>query len=597
MSTDDGNAKSRSELYRQSMIGDIDDCNSPIWNAAVRSKSARIPHLLSPGSSENMSDESMSSPPRQVQEVNTVHDDDDIEHGPPPALPPQVQEVNTVLDDDDLEYGPPPALAAVSFEDDTNDIDTPTTVPITPSPPARSRTNASTSSKPSLTINTCDTWEEHPGKKSKSETYQLETPSTVATTPTSPSDSVYTIEHKHTYKKSRQSKAIAFSKPMIGIAGVVAVALTGGSAFLLSEWFTIPGLNAQIEALQAQVDRLTVQVDRLEDENDRFEELNDRLEEENSIFASEIVKFNNTNALYAELNVELAELTDDNEHLNYMLNASNVRYEELNQELSQTKDDLNRHVDALSVENSKLSGTVASYKEQNTVLTGQVDRLEAINDDMAVQMEILNNSVANLSRENDRLSDLNDDLRVIVTFLDETAGSLKETYDDVTKFLANQITAGRAIWTTTTKNIYRARTNNMVCDIQTRFSGSEFVADATLPIGETNFPEVMNYVDENFLSELCLKKDDFESFLAKSVGAEPSVIQTSIALSDLVKAMMRFNLLVMDYYFPRDAARAGTGDALNMTDWSSANYQCENLPQEKRFVWPAITQQPKSDSP
>mmetsp|Transcript_10444 Transcript_10444/g.23423 ORF Transcript_10444/g.23423 Transcript_10444/m.23423 type:complete len:610 (+) Transcript_10444:238-2067(+) len=608
MNTDDGksnNTRSRAELYRQSTIVDAgESANSPIWNAAVRSKSARIPHLLSPGSSENISEESISP---TSQRLNT--EDTTTTMAYPPPTTHQLQEdktdgmiessYNETYDDDDIEQGPP-ALAAISFEDSVDVDSLPKTMTMmqkpttTPSPPARSRPN-----KPSLTINTRDVWEEHPGKKSRSETYQLDTPSTAATTPTSPTDSVYTIEHKHVYKKSKQSKALAFSKPMVGIAGIIVVALTGGGAFLLSEWFTIPGLNAQIEELTAQVDRLTLQVDRLEDENDRFEQLNDRLEEENSVFASEIVKFNNTNALYAELNVELAELTDDNERLNYMLDASNVKYQQLNQELSQTKDSLNKQVNALSTENTKLSETVTAYTKQNKVLAGQVDRLETINGDMAEQMEGLNNSVANLSRENGRLSKLNDDLRVIVTFLDETAGSLKDSYEDVVRSIANQISAGRAIWTTTTKNIYRSRTNNMVCDIQSRFSGQPFIVDATLPIGEANYPEVMSYVDEHFLSELCLSRDEFELFLAESVGSEISDTDTlsNIALEDLVKAMMRFNSMVMDYYFPRDTSQVDSNTSLNMTDWSGANYQCENIPREKRFAWPAVTQQPKTTSP
>ena len=506
---------------------------------------------------------------------------------------------STDYEDDDVEQGPP-ALAALSFEDSVRvEVDTsPLTKQqqqqqqqqqqIAPSLPA-----CSLPKKPSLTINTRDVWEEHACKKTKRESYELGSPSTVATTPLSPTDSVYTIEHKHVYKKSKRSKALAFSKPLVGIAGIIVVALTGGSAFLLSEWFTIPGLNAQIEELTAQVDRLTMQVNRLEEENSRFEHLNDRLEEENFIFASEIVKFNNTNALYADLNVELAELTDDNQRLNYMLNESNIKYQELNQELSNTKDELNKQVNALSNENTKLSGTVSAYTEQNKVLTGQVDRLETINTDMALQMESLNTTVASLSRENGRLSKLNDDLRIIVTFLDETAGSLKESYEDVVNSLANQITAGRAIWTTMTQNIYRERTNNMVCDIQSRFSGQPFVVDATLPIGEINYPEVMSYVDEHFLSELCLSKDDFEVFLAQSVvGKLPN-----IAMGDLVKAMMRFNLMVMDYYFPTNTSQAGHGTSLKMTDWSGANYQCENLPEEKRFIWPPIPQQSTFDNP
>ena len=558
--------------------------NSPIWNATIgaarcsspEAEPYRVPHLLSPGSP------SQSSTSSEVVSIDAA----------PPTPEPTLHRIDNDNDDgsnynNDIELGTP----VVSFEEDVNNdygsnTATTTTIPIHTPPPR---------TKPSLTIKTCDVWEDHSGKKTssnKARTFHLDTPSTVATTPTSPSDSVYTIEQKHTYRRSKQSKAIAFSKPIIAVAGIVVVALTGGGAYLLSEWFTIPGLTAQIEELQTQVKLLTAQVDRLEEENIKFSQLNDRLEEENTVFASEIVKFNNTNALYAELNLELADITADNIRLNKMLNASNIRYQELNMQLDETTNDLQTQVNALSMENKRLDATVASYAKENLILGDNVDRLESTNEELAFKVQNLNSTAMILTRENNRLSLLNDDLKVIASFLNETTFTLKDSYDDVVAFLARQIDAGRAIWTKTTQNLYRARTNNMVCDIQSRFSGQPFVVDPTAAIGGTHYDEVIAYVEETILTELCIRRDQFEAFL---LGESTKVTSSDITLNDLVRSLTRYNMMVFDYYFPRDVSRVDNGKALGTDDWAAANYQCEELPMSKRFVWPGMAPQPKSE--
>ena len=370
------------------------------------------------------------------------------------------------------------------------------------------------------------------------------------------------------------------------------MALTGGGAYLLSEWFTIPGLTAQIEELQTQVKLLTAQVDRLEEENVKFSELNDRLEEENTVFASEIVKFNNTNALYAELNLELADVTADNIRLYDMLNASNVRYQELNLQLDETTNDLQTQVNTLSMVNKRLDATVASYAKENLILGEHVDRLESTNEELTFKVQNLNSTAMALARENNRLSLLNDDLEVVASFLNETTFTLKDSYDDVVTFLAQQIDAGRAIWTRTTENLYRARTNNMICDIQSRFSGQPFVVDPMAAIGGPHYDEVVAYVEETMLSELCVKRDHFEAFL---LHESTKVTSSDITLNDLVRSLMRYNMMVFDYYFPRDVSRVDSGEALGPDDWAAANYRCEELPMSKRFVWPVMAPQPKSE--
>jgi len=405
---------------------------------------------------------------------------------------------------------------------------------------------------------------------------QLDTPSTVAS---SPSDSVITFEHKHIYKRSKKSAALTLSKPLVGVACAVILALMGGGAFLLTDWFKIPILKAQIEDLTVQVDRLESQVNRLNEENEVFENLNENLQGQNDKFAAEIARFGNTNVLYAELNSELDSLNDRNQELIQMLSASNAKQAELKGELRETTDNLSAELNFLSEENERVTESSLLFKSQSEILSKEVERFSVANENLTAELKAMNSSFIDARKENDRLSVLNDDLRVIVTFLDETSGEIQSSYDDIANFLADQISAGQSIWTTSTQNIYRSRTNNLVCELQSRFSGKSFILDTKVPIGDENYIEVMNYFQEHFLSELCLDVDDFKTFL--------DMPPQEMSMNDLIRGTMRYKEEAMNYYFPKEDifTRSATDSrGLNMTDWAIAQYQCENLPLDKRFI-------------
>ena len=271
---------------------------------------------------------------------------------------------------------------------------------------------------------------------------QLDTPSTVAS---SPSDSVITFEHKHIYKRSKKSAALTLSKPLVGVACAVILALMGGGAFLLTDWFKIPILKAQIEDLTVQVDRLESQVNRLNEENEVFENLNENLQGQNDKFAAEIARFGNTNVLYAELNSELDSLNDRNQELIQMLSASNAKQAELKGELRETTDNLSAELNFLSEENERVTESSLLFKSQSEILSKEVERFSVANENLTAELKAMNSSFIDARKENDRLSVLNDDLRVIVTFLDETSGEIQSSYNDIANFLADQISAAAAL--------------------------------------------------------------------------------------------------------------------------------------------------------
>jgi len=418
--------------------------------------------------------------------------------------------------------------------------------------------------------------------------------STLATEPTTPRSTV-TIEHRHVNKTGRSStsRLLGMRKPIIALLGLYLVGITGASAFLAQQFLTIPGLNAQIEELgkevdrleeqvdrlEGEVDRLAEQVDRLEDANDRFEQLNDELEANNEEYSRQNDRLEASNSYYAELNGRLNISNNELELLNKALNASNAEYSRLNAELTKTTEELNEQVDVLQVVNSNLTDTLIEYVKLSDGLSNETDRLDRLNDDLADNLLNLNKTLSGVRQENNRLNFLIDDLTTVTSFLNETANTMEQTYEAIAEFLANQIVANRAILSETLHNTYRQQTSSWVTGFSIRFATEPFSSDGTVPIGSSAFPQVMDYVDKNVLSDLCLDASDFESFLALRVGSPPPSVNAT--LNDLIPAVMMYTSDALDYYFP-DAGEIG---GLTEADWSDSSFRCKRLPVEKKFLY------------
>jgi uncharacterized small protein (DUF1192 family)/cell division protein FtsB len=333
-------------------------------------------------------------------------------------------------------------------------------------------------------------------------------------------------------------------------------------------------LSSLVNQLEAQVAFLSSEIDRLSAELVNYGELNDALTlavdaltSQNEILVAANEELNTNNLRYEELNQQLAaslaELTTQNQVLADQL----ATYAELNEDLSATANQLAADVD-------RLEAAVDNLGEQNENLRLEVDQLEASVQDLSDTNANLDSSIVELTtqvdrlaNETDQLTTINNELDTIVSFLNETAGSLDQTYEAVTAFLSEQITAYRSIVLETLQNIYTQRLANWDCAYRDLFRLEDFVADENVAIDSANWPQVLAYVEERILSELCLSTVDFQTFLDNRYGDGISITTTRLIVS-----VHLYTMRAMNVYFP-DEGEVG----LTPADWASASYECANL--------------------
>ena len=440
--------------------------------------------------------------------------------------------------------------------------------------------------------------------KPKSTSPSIGSPSSVKTSPTMASEDSYdpprsqgptvvTIEHTVRQKKGEKLLKMLL-KPSVLAAGAVIFLLTGGAAFFFTRWLSIPGLNEQIERLQAEVAGLEIQVDELEIQVDRLGEEVDRL-------GSEVDRLAKENDRFARLNEDLETNVAAYEVENNRLNASLAEYKDLNSQLDSTvkqlllitglledqNSDLNAttlqlntttsqlgiQIDRLETVAANLTSSNRELKELNEGLLNQTMRLKTITEDLNETVTTLGGQVDILSVENKRLASLNADLTLVVTFLNDTAVGIQASYANITKFLAEQITAYRVLALETLQNLYMQRVSRWDCDFQSYFMTKPFATNRTLLIGQADYPDALEYVDERVLSELCLDLSDFERYLEDEYG--PSARVTT---NQLFNSISSYTTNALAYYFP-----SGDKSGLTNLDWSEAGFSCENLPADQQY--------------
>lgn len=470
--------------------------------------------------------------------------------------------------------------------------------------------------------------------KSKKRPTSLRSPSSVMTSPTMTSEesndstpssgpTVLTLEHRVKQKKSNKLLKMLL-KPSVLAAGAVILMLTGtfeqlcitpassywhdpntrthlnyvgGTAFFFTRWLSIPGLNEQIERLQAEVDGLELQVDELEEqvdrlglevdrlgdevdrlavENDRFAKLNEELESNVAAYVRENERLNESLAEYEELNSQLDSSVNQLRLINEQLAQQNDEYAGLNNELNSTiAGTLLPAINRLEIIANNLTASNRELRELNEGLSNETLRLMDLKDDLNETVTSLGNEVDNLSEENRRLASLNADLTLVVTFLNDTAVGIHGTYEDITEFLAEQITAHRVLALETLQNLYMQRISRWDCDFQSFFLTEPFATNRTIPIGKANYPRVMEYVDERVLSELCLDESDFERYMETDLLVSPE----RATMNQIVSRVSFYTTGALEYYFPSGDSDEG----VTSEDWSEAGFDCENLPVDKSY--------------
>jgi hypothetical protein len=163
----------------------------------------------------------------------------------------------------------------------------------------------------------------------------------------------------------------------------------------------------------------------------------------------------------------------------------------------------------------------------------------------------------------------------LVAFLDETSMNIDESFDAFTEYLAGQIASYRVLVLETLENLYRQRASFWDCDFREYFLVETFAVNRNSPVGASAYPEVIDYIEERVLSDLCLDTTDFELFLASEYVGSPQVWDASF--NQLQQAVGLYTDLAVQYYFSSELTDVSP-DA-----WAEAQYNCDNLSQEVRF--------------
>lgn len=250
---------------------------------------------------------------------------------------------------------------------------------------------------------------------------------------------------------------------------------------------------------------------------------------------------------------------------------------------------LTQQIKDLEAQVDRLNGQVDRLEAQVTRLEDQVDRLETSNELLETLNQHLNRTVdelqdvssslnqtvwelqglnQNLTLENDRLGRLNNELQSILLFLNETATNFDILYDDLVDTLAEQITANRVLVLQTLQNTYLQQVNAWDCAFRDIFRGESFVVEEDSAIGDSHLDSVLQYVEERVLSELCLDRNDFESFVIRRYTT------SNITTNELYQAVALYTNAALDYFFPDPGEEGGLTDQ----DWARAGYECDMVP-------------------
>jgi len=325
---------------------------------------------------------------------------------------------------------------------------------------------------------------------------------------------------------------------------------------LTSEIDRLEGLNKQLSnqlddyedlnnMLNASIDELKRQNDILSDSNDRYEELNNQL--------------NDTIAELKEQNLFLEEQVDIFTGLNQDLNATVI-------DLTKEVDRLEGQVSNFTAENDRLEKLVDS-------LTDETNTLKELSDVLQTNVDRLEGDIASLERENNRLDTAINDLKTVIEFWDDVSGNFDETYEEMAAFLASQIETNRLMVLEALENTYHQRVAGWDCALRDQFAMEAFANNDDEPIPADRFGDVMEYVDERVLSDLCLDKSNFEDYLeGRYTGMNDMTVRR------LVTSVQSYTWSAIDHYFP-EKGEIG----LSPEDWAAADYDCGKLTAAQKY--------------
>ena len=246
------------------------------------------------------------------------------------------------------------------------------------------------------------------------------------------------------------------------------------------------------------------------------------------------------------------------------MNAQIDRLEAEVDRLGSEVDRLESQVDRLGVENER-------YEDLNDKLNTSVAELQVINTNLTVSIAELEALSISLNASVVEYKKANAELSTVVAFLNNTANDLGTTFDSITSYLSDQISANQALVLQSMENYYRAQVSNWDCDYRNVFLGKLWASNFNIEISFADRQEVIDYVASNVLDELCIDKAEFTQYLEANYDLLTS--------AKLVSAVTVVTQQALDFYFPEDGEVG-----LSHGEWATADFKCENLERKYQIV-------------
>ena len=278
------------------------------------------------------------------------------------------------------------------------------------------------------------------------------------------------------------------------------------------------------------------------------------------------------------------------------------------QELDSTNEDLRYINEKLSDENNELEEQILFFNGSNALLSEQLSNLSLENDsmnstlqqfqvvahaldvdlfefgtsaeDLNLTIQELDEAVDRLITQNEEFSELNEDLETIAIFLQGSVEGVDQSYEELAETLADTIVKKRALAETGLKDRMRAEMAGWECGLSIAFGSLPFGRDETIAIGNSQYGDVITYIDQKILSDMCIDPGNLQLYLNSEVltqGYDP----WDISMKDLAFGVNAYIGKVFDYYFPDEHLKGRAWDEA----WDDANYDCNNLPDDLIFKY------------
>lgn len=340
----------------------------------------------------------------------------------------------------------------------------------------------------------------------------------------------------------------------------------------LEEDLECPFTQDDVDDLSAEIDRLENLNKQLVDQLDDYEDLTNRLNQSVAELKRQNDILSESNDRYEDLNDQLNDTVAELKEQNQFLKDQVDTFADLNQDLNSTVIDLKEEVD-------RLEGQVTNFTKENDRLEDLVDSLSNETNTLTELSNVLQDNVdrlkgeiTTLKTENGRLESSIDNLKTVISFWDDVTGNFDQTYEEMTAFLAQQITTNRNLVLEALENTYHQRVADWDCGLRAKYALEPFAQDDSITIPNDKYTEIYGFIDGRVLSDLCLSRSNFESYVTSRYPSG------EINIDRLATAVRRYTWDAIDHYFPERGE-----EGLTPENWSLANYTCNNLMPSQKY--------------